>query len=404
MSWRDAITANGGLFKLDWILQPEILEEQVKRYGLHDRLTLEISAWCAELNAQLEPMARRAGLDLILMGGNATALRMDVTAQRGSRDNDYLTTATEGDLEGLMRDLREHFSALPHPLFTYRRLEPEDALPLPLVTYVVDVPALSPLNESQGTLGVKLEFHLSDPSQMPEAEEVEGSFLAIGQFVRARMPRVPHQLVLKAMTLRDPPIGIDDGRIDAIPRQLYDLDDLTQRIVDPKDWETLLLYGKARYTAECEQRQLSPKPENPGWGILSRLREWVGCADERSEYWELIRAFQSAQLARGQERHADEWSARVQRLIVFFRCLTDDSLGLTDWRRSLAVEDRLQPLEGKLLRRQRADLGRAVGIPGKRVAPNPRVTLWAFLADADDLNAALDSVNSSVSEPAGGAD
>ena len=138
MNPAEAVADHLDLFKLDWVKDPSILQKRAGEHGLSDHFTLEVSAWCAEIHGQLAELAELAGLDLLLMGGNGTALRMDVSAQRGSRDNDYLTTAKESELRALMRALRDRFAALPEPLFTSERHPPpEGAKPLPLVSYWV---------------------------------------------------------------------------------------------------------------------------------------------------------------------------------------------------------------------------------------------------------------------------
>ena len=69
------------------------------------------------------------------MGGNATALRRDASAQRGSRDNDYLTTATEGEIDALMTAMEAKFAALGGELFVPKRMSSAGKLALPLVSY-----------------------------------------------------------------------------------------------------------------------------------------------------------------------------------------------------------------------------------------------------------------------------
>lgn len=392
----ELVTANQELFKLDWIRDPQIIETRAKEHGLSDRLTLETSAWCAEIHAQIEELAQERGLVLILMGGNAAALRMDVAAQRGSRDNDYLTTATEEDLAQLMRALRDRFRAFPDPFFTYRQLKPANALPLPLITYSVQVPPLHEKNQDRGTIKVKLEFHLSDPGKMPESETVEGEFLAVGQLIRARVPLAPHQFALKAMVLLPPPIGVEERREDAIPRQLYDLDDLARRVMDEENWQALQEFAASRYSTECAQHRVAPTAGDPWRGVLERLDEWKQCSNTEAGYWSKIQAFQTAQITKATKSRPEEWRARVQRLRLFVRLLTLDPSGLAAWRRSLRLEARLGPAEGRQLRAQRAALGQVVGIPGRKVTPQPRSTYWEFLGEAGDIQEALDALDAGL--------
>jgi hypothetical protein len=94
-----------GLFKLTWLADPSAALAAGRSAGISDPHFIEMSAWCAELHAQLADLAQDRDLPLLLMGGNAAALRMEAAKQRGSRDNDYLTTASEQDILGLMEAL-----------------------------------------------------------------------------------------------------------------------------------------------------------------------------------------------------------------------------------------------------------------------------------------------------------
>lgn len=90
------------LFKLDWLRNPAAALEQGRMVGISDPDFVEMSAWWAELHAQLAVLAADRDMPLLAMGGNATALRIEASEQRGSRDSDYLTTASETDLRALM--------------------------------------------------------------------------------------------------------------------------------------------------------------------------------------------------------------------------------------------------------------------------------------------------------------
>lgn len=62
------------LFKLGWQSDPSQLP---RRQGT-DHLTVETGAWLAEINEQLVDLASARDIALVLMGGNAAALRMDI--------------------------------------------------------------------------------------------------------------------------------------------------------------------------------------------------------------------------------------------------------------------------------------------------------------------------------------
>lgn len=231
------------LFKLDWLKDPAAALELGRARGISDPHFAEMSAWCAELHAQLADLAQERGLPLLLMGGNAAALRLEAAKQRGSRDNDYLTTATEADIHGLMDAVVARFEPyFEAPLFRYRQLHGgPNAEPLPLVAFAFEVPALLDSKVRDGRLSIKLEFHIEDdPGLFPESESVSGEFFALAERLQAVLPRLPHQVALKLMTLVEPPVGIDPAREDSLPRQIYDVDALLATLKSSDEWETRL--------------------------------------------------------------------------------------------------------------------------------------------------------------------
>lgn len=167
-----AVSNHLSLFKLDWLTDPDSAIAAGSAAGITDRHFIEMSAWCAELHAQLAELARDRDMPLLLMGGNASALRMEAASQRGSRDNGYLTSASEHDIRGLMDALVAQFATdFDEPLFRYRQLTgPPGGQPLPnFPAFAMTVPALLDQNAEEGRLSVKLEFHIEDdPDLFPE--------------------------------------------------------------------------------------------------------------------------------------------------------------------------------------------------------------------------------------------
>jgi len=166
-----------GRFILDFVSGPEGLLARVAKTGITRTYTLEIAAWRAELNEQLKRVADVERVQLYLMGGNAASLWLDASAQRSSRDNDYLTTATEAEVDALMGRLAEQFEDLPEPLLRPRRISAESKMKLPLASYLISVPAIIVGNRE--TLEAKVEFHLEN--ELPPGEDVTGRPFAIGQ-------------------------------------------------------------------------------------------------------------------------------------------------------------------------------------------------------------------------------
>jgi hypothetical protein len=160
------------LFKSPWVAHPGLLEQSMREARVNDGYTAELAAWCAEIHEHLRELAAALGIELLLMGGNGASLRFDAVAQRGSRDNDYLTAATPENIGRLMDSLGQRFVALGE-LMQPRPFEPKRPVRvLPLKTYVVPVPML--LNHGHSTNNeVKVEFHFE--RRLPPAQTVTGT-------------------------------------------------------------------------------------------------------------------------------------------------------------------------------------------------------------------------------------
>lgn len=396
------------LFKLDWLKDPAAALAQGRERGISDPHFVEMSAWCAELHAQLADLAEERSIPLLLMGGNAAALRLEAAKQRGSRDNDYLTTATELDIRGLMDALVARFAAhFEKPLFRYRELHGgPGAEPLPLVAFAFDVPSLLDSNAREGRLGIKLEFHIEDdPGLFPESEEVSGEFFALAQTLRARLPKLPYQLALKLMTLVEPPVGIDAAHEDALPRQIYDVDALLATLDKRQDWDVLATYTTRRYKKEEQQRDRTPSPGGPWASIGVRLDAWSQADDAALRYGALIRSFQASQVSTATKRPPEQWRGRARRLQFAAHCLAADAApgvsggdggGFGRWQRALAIERRIKEPAGPNLKAYRAALAQVIGIAAKRLGQFPRVPMWEYLAQVEDVDAALDALDEAL--------
>lgn len=375
------------LFKLDWPGDPSLLEERRKAMGVQHYVA-EMAAWCAEINAQLDELAADRGMPLVLMGGNAAALRLEVAKQRGSADNDYLTSASEQDIAGLMDAFADRFAVAPEPYFRPELMpKPEGAEELPLRAYKVKVPRISEHNpRGDEHLVVKVEFHLDQ--ELPPHERVSSEMWAVPEPVHATVPLLPFQVGLKLMTLVRPPIGIDRAREDSIPRQIYDIDVLLAQTLVPGNWKDLAAYSRRRYERECAQRELADADGQPWRDVVDRLDEWSACRDRTSRYWSFINAIQSAQLKRQSQRLPEEWAARCRRLSVAMRCL-EHADPYAPWQRIIEIERRIptNPQGGELKSLRRAITQVATDVPQ---ATRLRSMYWEWVGSAPNLDAALE--------------
>jgi len=331
-----AVSEHLGLFKADWISDPELLAKRVRASGVADRYTAELAAWCAEIHEHLREFADELGIKLLLMGGNGAALRFDAVKQRGSRDNDYLTAASPEDIDRLMDRLGRRFAALGE-LMQPRRYEPKNPVrELPLATYVVAVPLLLDHGYSSNN-EVKLEFHFEP--KLPASELITGALGPAGTpRMTAALPELPYQIGIKLMTLAAEPVGIDEAsRAAAVPRQMYDLDGLLAGLT-ASHWTALSRYCRERYQWECERCQIEVGTGEPFDGVRGRLARWGDCLDEGAEPWITIRATQQSGLRRAVHLRPWGWRARAYRLILVAEALRlgDDGWPVWDSANDLA--------------------------------------------------------------------
>lgn len=391
MSYPGNLTAHHELFFLDFVANPKALLARGESADITHSYTLEITAWCMELNEQLKALAADMGIALQLMGGNAASLRLDAAAQRGSRDNDYLTTTSEPEIQRLMDRLAERFAALPEPLLRPRRMSAAGKLPLPLVSFLITVPAL--IVENRETLEAKVEFHLEEV--LPPGQDVTGQPFAVGQPLTTTIPALPFQIGLKLIVFDDPPVGIPPERDDVLPRQMHDIDLLARTMTDPGDWGQLGPYVKRRYTKERQYQGLDPEPDGPWTGIQRRMNDWAQC-DRQPEKWKAIQNFQTGQIGRSTRRSAGEWRARANRLAVMAQTAATDRTDL--YLRALQLEEHLDPnLSGRQARKPRAAIGAVMGEywtanKAKLNGYGIHVTFWEALATGPDLEARLDEL------------
>jgi hypothetical protein len=391
---RSDLSVHADLFALRWVRDPEAAVAAANALGISEPYAIEVSAWCAEIHDQLRRLADERDVPLLLMGGQGASMRLEAAAKRSSRDNDYLTTATEQDIVLLMDALQARFEgAFPEPLFRYRRLwGSPDAEPLPLATFVVDVPSL--LTPNLEVLAVKMEFHIeTDAALFPDAEEVEGTFYALDEKVTARLPRLPYQIALKLMTLHEAPVGLNAEYEQAVPRQMWDVDVLAAEMKTNAEFQTLADDAERRYVKEERQRARSPEPRGPWDGVERRLGGWAPPNDEQ---WRSIEQFQSSQMTRATRRPRDYWAARVARIRLLRRLLEERDW--PGWERTLAVErlipERPEPFE---LKDFRARVAQVTGAPPKSLGLFPRAGFWEHLTVSDNLHASLDAFESALS-------
>lgn len=135
------------------VADPQLLQERARKTTTQPTIAVE-AAWCFELHEQLQDLNATLAdpFNLILMGGHGASLRLNEHGLmgRGSRDTDYLTDASEEQIIGLAYEAISRMAAGESSLrgvssdttFKPRRIGGMVEHPLPLLSLILDVPAL----------------------------------------------------------------------------------------------------------------------------------------------------------------------------------------------------------------------------------------------------------------------
>lgn len=387
-----------GLFKAEWIADPDRLKSSLQEARVNDLFTGEIAAWCAEIHEHLHELASDLNIDLMLMGGNGASLRFESVQERGSRDNDYLTVASRQDIQRVMEAFAARFAAVPGVLEPTVYVPKGPVPELDMVAYTIDVPLRLAHGTAASNNNVKVEFHFE--SELPPSELLTGSLGAAGSALTAHLPQLPYQTVFKLMTLAADPIGIDETtRAAAVPRQLYDLDGLLAGITTSSLWEEMVGYAERRFVREAAYWQVPVVAGEPWGGIRARLDAWKDCVDETGEHWRLIRGVQQSQLRRAVHTSAWGWRARLNRIAFAAECLRRGAAGWPLWVEAAELAALVPESKSRSFKNALAEL---TGVEARDLPLERHHAVWdAFVpAPGDDVGELLERARSLLSASA----
>ena len=370
------------LFFTDFPSEPDAALARGREIGLGNATVCEVAAWCWELDEQVRALATRQGLNVALMGGTAVQLRLQISEQRGSRDDDYLTDATSTQIQSLMAALAQRFEALAPPYFRPEIKIPKSPIPgLALITYEVAVPALLGHTDQSGVPKhvIKLEFHMVE--RLPPIELVTGEVFALVKPVTSMIPTLAHQLALKIVALAQPPIGIPARRDDDIPKQIYDIDRLLHHVTSPDQWREFSRAVDETIADECRKADVPNDIPLTRAGIHARLECWANRDDPRIK--QLTR---DAGALAGWEMRAGiiAWACRARRIQYALGC-AGQSDGRDLWNHANVEAARLSTDPGAAWRELGA-MWRAErdGEPPRSLKAFPRALLFEHLAARPD--------------------
>ncbi len=275
-------------------------------------VVFDAALWCHELHLQVARIAADRRIDIVLIGGQAASLRFHPLQQRASSDNDYIVAVPAETVIDLVQELANGLKrdAPGRVISGPRRLHGPPGPKLPLVVFEL---AMAPIT-GDAPVTVKLEFHLE--GSLPPTDSESGiEVWTSSEGFNARIPRVPYQIAMKLLTLAEPPVGLPPDRIDALPRQVYDLDGLTL-LVDSVGAFDEVLTDRINHEQRTKAKVATDITVNDvALTIARRLMQGVSGGFQVE-----ITRFQTTQLFGENRRSPQEWRARFARILLFTYC------------------------------------------------------------------------------------
>ncbi|MEA3254581.1 MAG: nucleotidyl transferase AbiEii/AbiGii toxin family protein [Candidatus Altiarchaeota archaeon] len=188
-------------------LKKEEIKKRRRQHGFAQDWLIEIFIWEFEV-------LNRLGKNFILKGGAATQLFLPLKDQRASVDIDVVTDLSKSGIERVFTDMKE-FKVKKHIPKAFNQN-------LPLVTYLIKVPSVT-----RGGLTIKVDVLIEKDTPFIEIRE-KNLFALTARNVRC-IPK-SYLIAEKFLTLAINTIGIPTNRKEQIPKHIYDLIKLTEKI------------------------------------------------------------------------------------------------------------------------------------------------------------------------------
>jgi|GEM_PF-936200 len=341
----------------------ERLRARAEEMAFTQATEVEAFAWVLEIYGQLQAEAEEG---FLLKGGTAAQMYVPLERQRASVDIDLLAhVEPEAVRDVLDKVSRKLASDLPYFAFEeYTPTQPDVALPLQM--FLVTVPSSlvrSALTETGQIAGrpVKVDvFYLKEPVEHTRLEGVRT--FALDLAFSPRCLAIGPLIGDKLLTLATKSIGIPQARASDLPKQVYDLDNLTHLALSEADIEQLVATVRTLVDVESSFRGIQVTV----FQVLDHIQE-------------ALKAFSTLDLGQGdpdlrryvlnlQSQYLREpmrspfygWAAKALRLRFFLQCLRQKIGGSAlDVCETIRRADELQKrmrfkgLEGEERRRKR---------------------------------------------------
>jgi len=382
---------------------PECLRARAEEMAFTQVTEVEVFAWALEIYGQLQAAS---GEGLLLKGGAAAQLYIPLERQRASVDIDLLAHIEPEAVRDVLDEVsRRLASDLPYFVFEeYTPTQPDVALPLQ--TFLVVVP--SSLGQTAATetgqiAGRSIKVDVFYLKELVEHTELEGvRTFALDLAFSPRCLAIGPLIGDKLLTLATKSIGIPQARAGDLPKQVYDLDNLTHLTLNEGDIEKLIATVRALVDVESSFRGIRATV----FQVLDHIEEALttfstldlreGDPDLRRHVFNL----QSQYLREPMRPPFYGWAAKALRLSFFLQCLRRKMEGnVLDVGETIRQADELEErmrfdeLEGEERRRKRRevqgallsalkDTGRG---DWKQLKPRPPERVYWELINLDNL-------------------
>jgi hypothetical protein len=298
--------------------KPEYIAQRQEQYNFTQTIKVETFLWDLELFGQLQ---RKLGDRVVLKGGAAAQLYFTPERQRTSVDIDVIYLGDASGIPDVLASIHKDLGGddLYFKFNKHIPLTPKTILPLE--TYFVSVPAAT----TNAPINIKVDFHLMETLELPVVE-LEGAAAFVVPL--AFKPRCLSAAVLlgdKLLTLAQGSVGIPPEREDDIPKQLYDLDELS-RIVDSRDLSTVIRAIDTLFARELAVRTKKvtlPQALGQMTALLERYASLDSAKSDKAAR-DAIQNFRGNYEPRP-FRDPITWGIVSKRLQLLARCLLDGS-------------------------------------------------------------------------------
>jgi len=331
-------------FYQKYLNKKEILE-RTKKYGFPHAKFVELLVWDYEIFRQL--LAISDGF--VLRGGAAAQLYLHPEQQRASIDIDLITKLDAAEIDRIMKQL----GGL-DPI-TVKRYTPTKAVkPLPLITYLVDLP--SSIVEG-GSCQIKVDISYENIEDYKLCMIGNKELFALK--IEEGLPCIKLGSLIgdKLLTLAGKTIGIDETREDQLPKHVYDL----SRLIGLMDKEA---YGDMLYSFE-RIAKTELKIKNLKYtldGIIEDceevLREFADIDTKDKRFKKLAMNFQTTYVSKTARSELKGWSIGSLRLRYLLKTIkqaladpAEQEKGYLSFR---ACEDRLAQINNRGIEEKKA--------------------------------------------------